>query len=250
MLSSLSMHSNQTLQRYFRPWLSSLLQTPCPICDRAASHTFCTDCQRQLEQTWSRSLWLPPRRQNAAQPYPSHLVHTLGPYNGPLKRAILALKYQGRSDVAGPLGLALAQQWQTAQLAARGRNYPKTTPYVIPIPLHAERQKSRGYNQAELLARAFCRARGLPLLPHGLVRTQSTLPQHQLGKGQRQQNLQGVFEAGQSLRKLCCPQRRTITVLLLDDIYTTGSTIDSAIAALAPLNIKIEGVLTAAKAAL
>ena len=250
MLSSLSGPSKQTLRRYLRPWLTPLLQTACPLCDRATPHTFCTDCQRQLEHLWSGSRWHPLQAQSAARPFPSERVCTLGHYSGTLKRAILALKYQGRTDVARPLGMALAQQHQTAQVVVNQHNPPQARPYVIPIPLHTERQKVRGYNQAELLARAFCSASRLPLLPHGLVRSRATLPQHQLGKCDRQQNLHGVFEAGPSLRKLCRSPRRNISVLLLDDIYTTGSTIDSAIAALAPLGIKIEGVLTAAKASL
>ena len=100
-------------------------------------------------------------------------VIAFGHYSGSLKRAILAMKYGDRPDVAIPLGTALAQEWLSQQAKQPGKQ-PVTQPvkqptsqrltlqnhsniYAVPIPLHADRQKSRGFNQAELIARAFCR---------------------------------------------------------------------------------------------
>ncbi|NJM96295.1 MAG: ComF family protein [Phormidesmis sp. RL_2_1] len=126
-------------------------------------------------------------------------VGASGLYEGTLKRAILALKYRDRPDVAQPLGMALAQQWLKSTATLTVAHPIKAPLYAVPIPLHDSRYRQRGYNQAELIAQAFCRISGLPLLAHGLNRIQQTLPQHQLNLAARQQNLSQAFEVGPAL---------------------------------------------------
>ena len=96
---------------------------------------------------------------------------------------------------------------------------------VIPVPLHWQRRLARGYNQAERIARPLAGRLGLPLIP-ALRRSRSTPPQTSLGKERRIANLRRAFRAP-SPRKI-----RGLRLLLVDDVATTGATLDAAAAAL------------------
>ncbi|KPQ34096.1 MAG: putative amidophosphoribosyltransferase [Phormidesmis priestleyi Ana] len=271
--------------------LGLFLSRSCPVCDRPTHQTFCVDCQRQIyppnklnkpdQQTTYQSQT---RRHLSAAVAPHSTTHptthqtnnsndlpviAFGHYSGSLKRAILAMKYGDRPDVAIPLGTALAQEWLSQQAKQPGKQ-PVTQPvkqptsqrltlqnhsniYAVPIPLHADRQKSRGFNQAELIARAFCRWSQQPMLAHGLIRVAATQPQHQLGLSARQENLSEVFQVGNSLSRLAKPTNKKvkdISVLLIDDIYTTGATARSAAEALTQSGISVVGIAVVAQAML
>lgn len=230
-----------------RNLLGVFLAQGCPVCDRSTSPTLCIDCQRQIQASPSIPLSL------AATQTENHSefqlpVGALGTYGGTLKRAILALKYGDRPDVANPLGAALGQQWMRQHQLGMATVNAATQLYALPIPLHAERQRLRGYNQAELIARAFCQVSGLPLLADGLARTQATLPQHQLSFTARQQNLSQAFQVGASLRRIL--RQRSAAVVLIDDIYTTGTTAQSAAITLAQAGVTVVAVMSAARATL
>lgn len=229
----------------FRSWANLFLSQGCPVCDRPTNQTFCLDCQRQLPflEKASFQSW----HQDDAHPLP---VRALGIYGGTLKRAILAMKYCDRPEVAKPLGSALAQQWLNQPLPPQSSQFPQSSLYTVPIPLHAQRQRQRGYNQAELIARAFCQGSGLPLLANGLQRTQATLPQHQLSLSARQQNLSQAFQLGPSLNRVVQRQAHSPSVLLIDDIYTTGTTARSAAEILGQAGISVIGILAVARAVL
>jgi predicted amidophosphoribosyltransferase len=167
-------------------------------------------------------------------------VLSWGHYQGPLKRAIAALKYDHQPQLASPLGQALGQHWQHFPLPTR------RPPLVVPIPLHPNKLKIRGFNQAELLAAAFCETTQLRLVPQGLMRQRETVPQFGLGLADRQQNLSGALALGPAFRHTS-PQQ---PVLLCDDIYTTGTTVRTAAAELRRHGISVCGVVAIAQATL
>lgn len=92
---------------------------------------------------------------------------------------------------------------------------------LIPIPLHRKRYRKRGYNQAEILARAIGRYTGVPVLDNVLVRVKNTAPLKRQNPSERQNNLKKAFNIVRNDVKLD-------TIIIIDDIYTTGSTIDEA----------------------
>jgi ComF family protein len=158
-----------------------------------------------------------------------------GLYDGHLKQTLAKLKYNRQSRIAEPLGQWLGQFClDQTQL---NENFMRDPPCVVPIPLHRDRQRERGYNQAELIARSFCQVSGLPLKPQGLIRTQATLPQYGLTRGDRFRNLQNVFHLGPDLQKM--PNHRHL--MLVDDIFTTGATCKSAIATLNHHGFQVTG---------
>lgn len=253
------------------------LSQGCTVCDRPTRQIFCIDCQRQLPlqqssatqsprsatkrptQTTGHSASQPPVQQWFQDDIHSLPVSALGYYGGPLKRAILAMKYRDRPEVAKPLGQALAQQWLAQPLPYLSKTPEKTPLYVVPIPLHAERQALRGYNQANLIAQAFVQVSGLTLLSDGLKRNTATQPQHQLSLSAREQNLNQAFVLGRDLNRVISHhQQHTHTsqhtqgtaVLLIDDIYTTGTTARSAAQTLQEAGVTTVGILTLARATL
>ena len=231
-------HTQQTLSS----WLNLVFNQPCTLCDRPTQNTFCVDCQRQLQATFDSSLSTLQRADDTLT------IYALAPYAVSLKQALSALKYNHCPRIGAALGIAVAQRW-SAMAAHPDYNASRgAASYVIPIPLHPNRQAQRGYNQAELIANAFSRASGLTTLAHGLLRTQDTLPLHQLGLGDRQKNLQSAFAVGKALHKLRRRTKAPLRILLIDDIYTTGATAQSAAQTLRAANIRVTGMLTLASA--
>ena len=95
---------------------------------------------------------------------------------------------------------------------------------VVPVPVHKSKYRERGYNQAEILANGIGKRLGIPVMPDFLVRSKKTLPQKQLSDKERLKNLQEAFMVN---KKAGCCLSMPAKVLLVDDIYTTGSTIEA-----------------------
>jgi ComF family protein len=136
-------------------------------------------------------------------------------HTDPLRGAIHALKYEDRPELAGPLA-----RYLTAAFAAESWGpYRAAIDAIVAVPLHAERFAERGYNQSELLAAAFGRAVGLPCRPDWIKRHASTRPQVGLTAQERRSNVAQAFAAD--------PAVAGRALLLIDDVYTTGSTLNA-----------------------
>lgn len=205
--------------------------SPCPLCGRPGEPVLCLDCDRQLHQCQRH----PSAQRSAHQGIPLVLW---GDYRDTLRRSLHQLKYQTQPRIAMTLGTALGQHWLTqSSLRTLG------PAWVIPIPLHPSRQQERGYNQAELIARAFCQISGDRLLAQGLIRSKQTTAQFGLGLAERQQNVQEAFGLGPELQsKLRQPIASRRPLILVDDIYTTGATLSAAIAPLQRHGFQIQAI--------
>ncbi len=140
-----------------------------------------------------------------------------GSYDGGLRALGPLLKYNGVRPAAGVLGRMLAQG-----IAALEAETEPSTVLVVPVPLYKTRRRQRGFNQAELIARAAlkCHPAGgrLELRAGILLRTRDTHSQIGLTSHQRRENLRGAFAVA------CAPEVNGRAVLLVDDVYTTGTT--------------------------
>ena len=110
---------------------------------------------------------------------------------------------------------------------------------LIPVPIHKERRRKRGYNQAELLADRLGKRMGIPVRNDLIVRCKKTIPQKNLKGAERENNLKRAFKIRRNDVKLS-------TIIIIDDIYTTGSTVDEMAEMLGQLGIDKIYVLTLA----
>ncbi len=182
---------------------SSLLNDPHPACPRCAAtigpHTLivggCSLCRGER--------------------FAFESAHRLGPYDGRLREVILRLKHRGNEGLAEVIG----ELWgchERESLLALGASV------IVPVPLHWGRRFRRGYNQGLALARGLSRSLGLPVCPAYLRRWRRTAPQTSVPAADRQKNVRGAFRArpGAPLKGQ--------TVLLVDDVLTTGATLHEA----------------------
>jgi ComF family protein len=151
----------------------------------------------------------------------------------PLKAVLQRYKYNRDVSLAPVLGALLRQR---APLS------PSAYDVIIPVPLHISRLRWRGFNQAQLLAQHF--AAGSAIDPYSLTRVRSTRPQVDLHESERRRNVAGAF---------CVTRPQRIDgqrILLIDDVYTTGATVDECSGALRHAGARSVDVLVLARAVL
>jgi predicted amidophosphoribosyltransferase len=151
----------------------------------------------------------------------------LSSHDGPLGVAVKRLKYEGRTDLARPLGAALAP---LARHIAAGERCT-----LAPVPLHPVRLAARGYNQAALLAAAAGSALGWPVSYRALERIRATEQQAALGPVERMANTRGAFRVREA--------PTSHPVLLVDDVFTTLSTARECARALREVGVTVVGVV-------
>jgi len=162
-------------------------------------------------------------------------ARAVGVYEGVLRDAIHALKYSCHAVVAGDLGRLLADY------LLEHPNFTEGVSCVIPAPIHASRQRERGFNQSELLARAVAESLRAPLVTGVLRRIKATRPQVELPFEERVENVRGAF-AVVDPAPIAAGR-----VLLIDDVLTTGSTAHEASSVLLEAGAAKVYVLTVAR---
>lgn len=158
-------------------------------------------------------------------------IRSVAVFGGSLRKAIHHFKYRHSRHMAEPLGEMLVRFWQQTPLVAEA---------IVPVPLHSRRLRERGYNQSMLLAQQLEQAAGLPILSGVLHRTKYTVSQTHLDGDQRRQNVAGAF--------VCREGVKDKSVLLVDDVCTTGATLEASSMALKAGGAKSVWALTLARA--
>ncbi len=168
-----------------------------PLEEGEFTREYCHDCQeKQVSYEYGRSVFL---------------------YDRYLQDSIARFKYYGRREYAAYYG---EEMYRTYGDWLRSLE----SDVLIPVPIHANRMRKRGYNQAALVARNLSDRTGIPVEEKLLIRQRDTLPQKELNSQERLSNLLQAFaicEKGQVLNQI--PE----CVILIDDIYTTGSTMEA-----------------------
>jgi ComF family protein len=204
-------------------WRSVLPITP-PICDR---------CGDPLARQSQSQIPNPPSLCAPCATYESAVkrARAIGEYEGTLREIIHALKYSGRQSLARPLAERMRQ---------RGRDLIEQNDYVVPVPLHWRREHERGFNQAYELARDL----GPPVM-NVLARRRHTRPQVELAADRRWTNVERAFRLRRRWgRRFTIDGRR---ILLVDDVSTTGATLEACARVLKDAGASEVSALTAAR---
>ena len=139
-------------------------------------------------------------------------------FRGVTRDALHAIKYSGEQRLADPLGAAIARRWRAVGVGAE---------VVVNVPVHADRERQRGYDQAALIARKAARDLELPFVP-ALRRARATIAQFDLDRRERARNVKGAFVVDPRH----APALRDRWILLVDDVVTTGATLVACATAL------------------
>jgi ComF family protein len=232
--------------------LSALLAPPCAACDRVLDRPLdgavCATC-------WSRITFIsPPVCDGCGDPLPSWRVascaagicarcrrlrpavdrmRAIGPYQGELRAIVHALKYDGRRSIAPKLGELMRMG---------GRDILAGADAVVPVPLHPRRRRQRGFNQAALLASHL----GLPV-QEVLRRIIYTRPQVELPAARRHRNVREAVQVIAGGAKAPLLPIETKTLVLVDDVITTGATLGACARALKAAGAREVRALTAAR---
>ncbi len=208
-------------ERYRRALLDLLFPPRCVVC-RRVGEWFCPRCRAAIE------LIPPPICERCGRPlhrtdcpYCRHNppqidgLRAVAFFEGGLRQAIHTFKYQHRPELAAPLGAMLADYLM---------DHPLPVDTIIPVPLHVERERMRGFNQSALLAQELALRTNLRLWYNVVERIRYTQPQIELDLQQRRENVREAFMAN--------PQAIGARILLIDDVCTTGATMEACSVAL------------------
>lgn len=134
-------------------------------------------------------------------------------YDDIASRSMVQMKYKHKKEYLEFYGYAIAKRYKARLLNIKADCF-------VPVPIHASRKRKRGYNQAQILAEHISLYTGIPVYTDILIRNKKTVPQKKLSPKERLANLEQAFQAGE------IPEF-VKSVILVDDIYTTGSTIEA-----------------------
>ena len=189
-----------------------LLKPVCPYCEHPSIDGFThTKCRKVYGLDGLTSIW---------------------DYEGAIKKAILALKYKYSTEVGKELATSFSLELVAGWPLAKG--------VLVPIPIHWHRENVRGFNQSEEIGRSVAKEMDWEFNPELLIKTRQTASQAELPVEKRKQNLKGAFALNSKFR---LPD----SVLLFDDVFTTGSTIREAAKILKRAGVKKVWGLTIAR---
>jgi len=184
------------MNRLLTNLLDLIFPPKCEVCRKRGGEALCPECFSRIK---------------LLKPYLG--VHAAAAYEGVLREAIKRFKFQKRRGLAEPLGILLVRYLsRTPELKFDEMEA------IVPVPLHRRRQRERGFNQAELLARVVGKYFEVPVVT-ALERVRHTAPQFDLSREARRTNIKGAFKV---VDRKAVNNRK---IVLLDDIYTTGSTV-------------------------
>ena len=215
--------------------LVSMYPTICGICEKINKDALCPKCNLELKkQAEVNILQKEEIEENIKkEKYFEELMYIFK-YEGQVRKLILDYKFNEKSYLYKTFVNFLLKN---EKIFENIKKYDK----IIPVPISKKRNKERGYNQSMLIAEEIANKTNLELVNNCLIKTKNIIEQSKLNKEDRQQNIQGVYSLQNE--RLITKQK----ILLVDDIYTTGSTVNECCKILQQANPKTIGVLVLAK---
>ncbi|MBU1820069.1 MAG: ComF family protein [Bacteroidetes bacterium] len=228
------------LSRYWYDFVDLLFPRCCEACERALTGSeaiICTDCRVTLPRMESDSAL----RATLASKFVGYReIKGVSAYlaftkKGKVQNLLHALKYKKQQEVGVLLGKMMAQE------AMAFGTFPKVD-FIVSIPLHKDRLKERGYNQSDAFARGLSEVTGVAWSGEALRRIRYTQSQTGKSKIERRKNVQGIFEVAQK------EQIAGKSILLVDDVLTTGATLEACTEALIQAGCSTVYIMTIAAA--
>jgi len=215
------------LGRTWEALLDSVFPPKCGGCGRVGQW-LCDVCRSQISYVNIRAVEPTPKPWDS-----STLQHaySIAWFEEPLRTAIHNFKYNGQRALRKPLAQLFLGQWEKLK---------RPTDLLVAVPLHRKREKERGYNQSYLLASELGHALQIPAPQNGLRRVRHTLPQVSLNMEQRWQNVQEAFQGNPAVLG-------GKSVLLVDDVCTTGATLEACARAATQAGARFVWALTLAR---
>ena len=152
-------------------------------------------------------------------------------YRGAVRKSMYRFKYANRRKYADFLAEEALQRWESWM-------WEKKIEAIVPVPMYVKKERYRGYNQAALFGKALSEKMNIPCILHLMIRVKNTQPQKELNGRERENNVKNAF---QSLDNVVKYKR----ILVVDDIYTTGSTVEAVAEKLKEAGVEQVYVLTA-----
>ena len=204
-------------------WLLDVLMPPaCTGCGRAGS-IVCPRCRADMRPFTDHAPTFVAPDAGVVVGEALTVAVAAFPYEGALRRVLAALKYRGAARVARPLADA-AQPSLRHLLAVSG------SAVLVPVPIHAGRQRQRGYNQASLIARRLAALAEVPVADL-LTRAHLTEQQHRLTRAERMRNMRGAIAPREGASAPAC-------AIVVDDILTTSATLEVCADALRSIGVQ------------
>jgi ComF family protein len=242
------MHIREAARSGWNGLLDLLYPPRCLICGRDEAEPFCATCLEEIVP-----LNAPYCDRCGVPVSPGRLVcehceegpepmfawsQAVGQYSGVLRTAIHRLKYESKAALAAPLGELLVRSFELDTPLC-----PKNGQFdcIVPVPLHTSKLQSRGFNQAELIARMLAARINIPLEAQGLRRVRKARTQTAFHRRERQHNIERVFDTS---TPLCFDGN---SVLLIDDVLTTMATVNECSRVLSNAGAKRVAVLALAR---
>lgn len=199
------------------PWRAKEpLCSSCRGAVKPVGNLYCLRCGKPLADGGAHCYHC---RGSKGSKYKCQVIRSAVVFGPQVRELIHAFKYADQPYLADYLAGWMNEQWEQYAPLAEAQ-------VLFPVPLHRKKYKQRGYNQSELLARSLAGLRGLPLDSSSLVRLRNTPSQTKFGREGRLQNMSGAFS---------CVNPQVVkgkTILLIDDVATTGATLEGCAQAL------------------
>ena len=207
----------------FRSFIDSFLfPTTCHVCGRKlvdSEKYICLHCLPELPHTGFVPAGDNPVMQHYALEPAVSSATSLFVYHSGVRKLVHDAKYHNNTDLAHHLGTLMAYEYA-------GTDFFRDVDFLVPVPLHWLRKFFRGYNQSRIISDGIAAITGLPVDDTHLVRTRNNRSQTALSHDERQRHKEGLF----ALRH---PEEwHGRHIMLVDDVYTTGATIDACISAI------------------
>jgi len=217
-------------KKLFQAILDFVLPAFCGICYRPLEkdeRVVCEECMSQIQfisEPYCLRCGKPTKGEKVCMDcfvYPHRLlrIRALGVYAGVLASLIHLLKYTRKLSLAARLGKMMSK-------LVIEDNFLSRVQLIVPVPLHPTRMRERGYNQSELLARNIGEYLNIPISTKSLLRVRNTKSQTRLSPEQRRENVRGAFMLKDT------KDIANKHILLVDDVFTTGATLDECAIAL------------------